>query len=61
MDGGAWGAAVHGVAKSQARLSDFTSLSFRLGVEVTTGNHFQVTTGLQDQFLVSQIPVFCQL
>ena len=24
MGGGAWGAAVHGVAKSQARLSDFT-------------------------------------
>ena len=24
MDGGAWWAAVHGVAKSQARLSDFT-------------------------------------
>ena len=24
MDGGAWGAAVHGVAKSRARLSDFT-------------------------------------
>ena len=24
MDGGAWKAAVHGVAKSQARLSDFT-------------------------------------
>ena len=24
MDGGAWCAAVHGVAKSQARLSDFT-------------------------------------
>ena len=24
MDGGAWGAAVHGVAKSQIRLSDFT-------------------------------------
>ena len=24
MDGGAWGAAVHGVAKSQTRLSDFT-------------------------------------
>ena len=23
MDGGAWGAAVHGVAKSQARLGDF--------------------------------------
>ena len=26
MDGGAWWAAVHGVAKSQTRLSDFTSL-----------------------------------
>ena len=25
MDGGAWWAAVHGVAKSQIRLSDFTS------------------------------------
>ena len=25
-DGGAWWAAVHGVAKSQTRLSDFTSL-----------------------------------
>ena len=24
MDGGAWEASVHGVAKSQARLSDFT-------------------------------------
>ena len=24
MDGGAWGAAVHGVAKSRIRLSDFT-------------------------------------
>ena len=26
MDGGAWSAAVHGVAKSRTRLSDFTSL-----------------------------------
>ena len=26
MDGGAWWAAVHGVAKSQTRLSNFTSL-----------------------------------
>ena len=24
MDGGAWGAAVHGVARSRTRLSDFT-------------------------------------
>ena len=29
MDGGSWWAAVHGVAKTQARLSDFT-LSVRL-------------------------------
>ena len=26
MDGGAWWAAVHGVAKSRTQLSDFTSL-----------------------------------
>ena len=30
MDGGAWWAAVHGVAKSQARLSDFT-FTFHFG------------------------------
>ena len=28
MDGGAWWATVHGVAESQTRLSDFTSLHF---------------------------------
>ena len=27
MDGGTWWAAVHGVSKSQTRLSDFTSLT----------------------------------
>ena len=29
MDGGAWWATVHGVAKSRTRLSDFTSLGHR--------------------------------
>ena len=29
MDGGAWWAAVHGVVKSRARLSDFTFLHWR--------------------------------
>ena len=29
MDGGAWWATVHGAAKSQTRLSDFTSLTLR--------------------------------
>ena len=31
MDGGAWWATVHGVAKSWTRLSDFTFTSFHLG------------------------------
>ena len=31
MDGGAWQATVHGVAKSQTRLSDFTSLTWHIG------------------------------
>ena len=35
MDGGAWWATVHRVAKSQTRLSDFTSLSV---LESETGN-----------------------
>ena len=30
MDGEAWRATVHGVAKSRARLSDFTSLHFHV-------------------------------
>ena len=34
MDGGTWWATVHGVAKSQTRLSNFTSLHFN----VATGN-----------------------
>ena len=29
MDGGAWWAAVHGVVKSRARLSDFTFMHWR--------------------------------
>ena len=28
MDGGAWWATVHGIAKSRTQLSDFTSLHF---------------------------------
>ena len=30
MDGGAWLATVHGVAKSRTQLSDFTSLHFTI-------------------------------
>ena len=36
MDGGAWWAAVHGVAKSRTRLSDFTFHFHALEKEMTT-------------------------
>ena len=35
MDGGAWWAAVHGVAKSRTRLSNFTSLEGKLRIRVS--------------------------
>ena len=35
MDGGAWWAAVHGIAKSQTQLSNFTSLEGKLRIRVT--------------------------
>ena len=40
MDGGAWWAAVHGVAKSRTRLSNFT-LTFRFHPLVGNGNPLQ--------------------
>ena len=39
MDGGAWWAEVHGVAKSQTRLSDFT---FTFGIMVFFGYMFRI-------------------
>ena len=33
MDGGAWWATVHGVAKSQTRLSDFTLAGYGVGLK----------------------------
>ena len=36
MDGGAWGAAVHGVAKSRTRLSNFTFCFHALETEMAT-------------------------
>ena len=41
MDGGAWCAAVHGVAKSRTRLSDFTSLISFFNVGEGNGNPLQ--------------------
>ena len=42
MDGGAWWAAVHGVAKSRTRLSDFT-LTFHLhALEKEVATHSSV-------------------
>ena len=39
MDGGAWWAAVHGVAKSQARLSDFPFTFHFHALEKEMANH----------------------
>ena len=41
MDGGAWWAAVHGVAKSRARLSDFP-FHFSLSLEKEMATHSSV-------------------
>ena len=42
MDGGAWCAAVHGVAKSQARLSDFTFTLHFHALEKAMATHSNV-------------------
>ena len=42
MDGGAWWAAVHGVAKSQARLRDFTFTFHFHALEKEMGTHSSV-------------------
>ena len=42
MDGGAWKAAVHGVAKSRARLSDFTFTFYFHALEKEMATHSSV-------------------
>ena len=42
MDGGAWSAAVRGVAKSQTRLSDFTFTFHFLALEKEVATHSSV-------------------
>ena len=42
MDGGAWLAAVHGVAKSQTRLSDFTFIFHFHALEKEMATHSSV-------------------
>ena len=42
MDGGAWLAAVHGVARSQTRLSDFTFTFHFHALEKETATHSSV-------------------
>ena len=44
MDGGAWKAAVHGVDKSQARLSDFTITFHFHALEKEMATHSSVLT-----------------
>ena len=50
MDGGAWWAIVHGVAKSQIRLSDFTCSMFPLSC---------LTLEIQWVRLDKQLPLRC--
>ena len=40
MEGGAWWATVHGVAKSQTRLSNFISLQYSHLIELQTSRPF---------------------
>ena len=42
MDGGAWWAAVHGIAQSQAQLSDFTFSFHFHALEKEMATHFSV-------------------
>ena len=42
MDGGAWQAAVHGVAKSRKRLSDFTFTFHFLALEKEMATHSSI-------------------
>ena len=42
MDGGAWWAAVHGVAKSQARLSDFIFIFHFHALEKEMATHSSI-------------------
>ena len=42
MDGGAWKAAVHGVAEGQTRLSDFTFTFHFYALEKETATHSSV-------------------
>ena len=44
MDGGAWWAAVHGVAKSRTRLSDFT-FTFHVHGNLYAGQEATLRTG----------------
>ena len=39
MDGGAWWAAVHGITKSQTRLSDFTFIFYSHALEKAMATH----------------------
>ena len=46
MDGGAWWAAVHGVARSQTRLSDFTFAFHFHALEKEIATHSSIVPGM---------------
>ena len=47
MDGGAWCAVVHGVAKSWTQLSDFTFTFHFHAMEKEMATHFRAITGCE--------------
>ena len=49
MDGGAWKAAVHGVAKSRTRLSDFTFTFHSPALEKEMATHSSVLAWMQQR------------
>ena len=57
MDGGAWYATVHGVAKSRTRLSNFTftSVSLEAKVERVTRNKIEMTDILFKKFYMKGV------
>ena len=59
MEGGTWWATVHGVAKSQTRLSDFTSLHFT-GYKINTEKSlaFQYTNNEKTERKIKETILF---
>ena len=58
MDGGAWWAAVHGVARSQTRLNDFTFTFHFCSLEKEMATHSSAASVRSIPFLSFIEPIF---